>query len=42
MEKNGTILVVEDDPAVAELLKRTLEHGGYEVHRAENGRQALL
>ena len=28
---NGTILVVEDDPAVADLIARYLRRSGYEV-----------
>jgi diguanylate cyclase (GGDEF)-like protein len=42
MDKKDTVLVVDDDPSVAELLRRTLEHGGYEVVRASSGAQALL
>lgn len=42
MEKKETVLVVDDDASVAELLRRALEHGGYEVHVAGSGRQALL
>jgi CheY-like chemotaxis protein len=41
---NGTadqILIVEDDTALRELLRRTLEHEGWAVAEAENGRQAL-
>jgi CheY-like chemotaxis protein len=35
------ILIVEDDAALRELLRRTLEHEGWVVHEATNGRQAL-
>src|SRR5262249_25593910 len=35
------ILVVEDDPMLRELLRRTLEQEGWEVVEAENGRAAL-
>ncbi|MBL9077744.1 MAG: response regulator [Planctomycetes bacterium] len=35
------VLVVEDDPALATLLRKTLEAAGYRVDRAETGRQAL-
>jgi signal transduction histidine kinase/CheY-like chemotaxis protein len=35
------ILIVEDDVALRELLRRTLEHEGWVVHEATNGRQAL-
>jgi CheY-like chemotaxis protein len=36
-----TILVVEDDPAAAELLTRSLERGGYQVEVALDGRSAI-
>ncbi|MGH7197218.1 MAG: diguanylate cyclase [Candidatus Omnitrophota bacterium] len=42
MEKKEKVLIVDNDQAVADLLKRALEHGGYEVHMARNGKQALL
>ncbi len=35
-------LVVEDDAASREVLRRTLEHDGWRVIEAENGRQGLL
>ncbi len=35
------ILVVEDEPAIRELVRRTLEGAGLVVIEAENGRQAL-
>jgi len=35
------ILVVDDDPALRELLRRLLEREGYQVQEAENGRAAL-
>ena len=35
------VLVVEDEPAIRELVRRTLEGAGLEVIEAENGRQAL-
>jgi CheY-like chemotaxis protein len=35
------ILVVEDEPAIRELVRRTLESAGLVVIEAENGRQAL-
>ena len=36
-----TVLVVDDEPAMVNLAKITLEAGGYEVLTASNGRQAL-
>ena len=36
-----TILVVEDEVAIAELVKATLEDEGYAVTTAENGREGL-
>ncbi len=35
------VLVVDDDPAVREMLRRTLEKEGWEVREAEHGRAAL-
>ena len=35
------VLVVEDEPAIRELVRRTLERAGLVVIEAENGRQAL-
>jgi CheY-like chemotaxis protein len=37
----GPVLVVEDDPATRELIRRTLEKAGYKVFEAENGRVGL-
>ncbi len=37
----GPVLVVEDDPATREMVRRTLEQDGWEVGEAENGRIAL-
>jgi two-component system, NtrC family, sensor kinase len=37
----GPVLVVDDDPATRELLRRTVEAGGWSVEEAENGRVAL-
>jgi CheY-like chemotaxis protein len=37
----GRILVVEDDPSLRELERRTLESAGWAVTEAENGRIAL-
>ncbi|MBD3663249.1 phosphate regulon transcriptional regulator PhoB [Sulfitobacter sp. TSTF-M16] len=36
------ILLVEDEPAQREVLAYNLESEGYDVHRAENGEEALL
>ena len=38
---SGPVLVVEDDPATAELLRRTLEGEGWRVVLAPNGRAGL-
>lgn len=35
------ILVVEDEPLVADMVRLNLEHAGYEVHHAEDGESAL-
>ena len=37
-----TLLVVEDEPAVRRLLRRTLEQGGYRVIVAEDGQHGLI
>jgi CheY-like chemotaxis protein len=37
----GTVLIVEDDPATREILRRTLEPSGWSVVEASDGRQAL-
>ncbi len=37
----GTVLVVEDEPAVADLVKQALESEGYQVLEARNGAAAL-
>jgi CheY-like chemotaxis protein len=39
--RTGTVLVVEDDPSMADLMKRIITSGGYTVLMAENGRVAL-
>ena len=39
--EGGHILVVEDDPAIREMLRRVLEHEGLRVVEADNGRAAL-
>jgi CheY-like chemotaxis protein len=38
---NETVLIVEDEFAIAELLEMALTDGGYRVVLAANGRQAL-
>ena len=35
------ILVIEDEPQIRELLRRTLERAGHEVTQAEDGREGL-
>jgi signal transduction histidine kinase/CheY-like chemotaxis protein len=40
-EEPGEVLVVEDDPATRELLRRILEADGWTVTEAENGRAGL-
>ena len=37
----GTILVVEDDPALREVIRETLQLANYRVETAENGQEAL-
>jgi two-component system, cell cycle sensor histidine kinase and response regulator CckA len=39
--ETALVLVVEDEPAIRELVRRTLEGAGLVVIEAENGRQAL-
>jgi DNA-binding response OmpR family regulator len=41
-DRGGHILVIEDDPALRELLHTTLTRNNYEVSLAENGLDALL
>jgi CheY-like chemotaxis protein len=38
----GTLLLVEDEPAVRRATRRTLERAGYRVHEAQHGDDALL
>jgi CheY-like chemotaxis protein len=40
-QKPSSILVVDDEPAVRELVREILEGGGYEVLTACNGREAM-
>ncbi len=37
----GHVLVVEDDPATREMLRRTVEHEGWEVVEMANGKMAI-
>ncbi|MCW2278049.1 two-component system response regulator [Heliophilum fasciatum] len=41
MKQNQTILIVDDDPVVRLMLRRTVEHAGFRVIEAENGKEAL-
>jgi two-component system OmpR family response regulator len=44
METSGaaaTVLIVEDEPSIADILRITLKFHGYTVHTAASGRQAL-
>lgn len=40
-EKNGTILVVDDEPDIRQLLRILLKNKGFEVIEAANGRDAV-
>ncbi len=40
-QSTGPVLVVEDDAATREIIRRTLEKAGYKVYEAENGRVGL-
>jgi DNA-binding response OmpR family regulator len=40
MNNNETILIVEDEPALRQLMAGTLSGAGYEVHQARNGAEA--
>jgi hypothetical protein len=40
-KSTGPVLVVEDDAATREIIRRTLEKAGYKVFEAENGRVGL-
>jgi CheY-like chemotaxis protein len=40
-KSTGPVLVVEDDAATREIIRRTLERAGYKVFEAENGRVGL-
>lgn len=36
------ILIVEDDPAISNLIRTTLETQEYQYHTAQNGMEALM
>ncbi|MEZ5078729.1 MAG: response regulator transcription factor [Solirubrobacterales bacterium] len=38
---NGTVLVVDDEPTIVEVVGRYMERAGYETHRALDGPEAL-
>ncbi|HEX5527531.1 MAG TPA: response regulator transcription factor [Solirubrobacterales bacterium] len=40
-ESNGTVLVVDDEPTILEIVGRYIERAGYETFRAEDGPEAL-
>lgn len=40
-EKRASVLVVEDEWLVSDMISSVLEHEGYEVHVASNGNEAL-
>lgn len=41
LDGSSRILVVEDDPDIAQVVQATLEESGHEVHVATDGRKAL-
>jgi DNA-binding response OmpR family regulator len=40
-ESNGTVLVVDDESTIVEIVARYLEHAGFETYRAMDGPEAL-
>jgi DNA-binding response OmpR family regulator len=40
-ESNGTVLVVDDEPTIVEIVARYLERAGFEAHQAMDGPEAL-
>jgi DNA-binding NtrC family response regulator len=41
LSKAGIILVIDDDPGIRLVLRKTLERAGYEVHEAADGEAGL-
>ena len=41
MSRGRCVLVVDDDPAIRDIIGTALEDAGYRVERAANGREAL-
>ena len=39
--ENNTILLAEDEPSIARVVKTYFEHDGYNVYHAANGEEAL-
>jgi len=40
-ESNGTVLVVDDEPTIVEIVARYIERAGYETYEAADGPEAL-
>ncbi len=40
-ESNGTVLVVDDEPTIVEIVGRYMERAGYETYEASDGPEAL-
>jgi DNA-binding response OmpR family regulator len=40
-QSNGTVLVVDDEPTILEVVGRYMERAGYETHKAADGPEAL-
>lgn len=41
-ESPATVLIVEDEPGIADILRITLKYHGFTVHTAATGRQAVI
>ena len=41
MDSRGSVLVVDDEPTIAEIVSRYLERAGYETRTAGDGPQAI-